>query len=128
MDLLRYYSIGAHPSNSLPLQGIHHAPFHALLYKDSRGRILASTRTSQYPLYINGAPHFGLVELKSADHLSIESQSIDWMQIFDIKPEERVEREVKAQDHISEQSGMRFQLVLIYLAVLIMFILLFIYI
>jgi hypothetical protein len=50
------------------------------------------------------------------------------MQIFGIKPEERIELEVKEQNNISVQRGMRVQLVLIYVAVAIMLILLAVYI
>ena len=128
METLRYFSIGSHPSNALQLADDKSAPFHALLYNDGRGHILVANRASQHQLFVNGAPHKGLVELHAGDQLSIDAQAIDWMQIFGVKPEERIELEVKEQNNISVQRGMRVQLVLIYVAVAIMLILLAVYI
>ena len=128
MEMLRYYSIGCHPCNVLQLTSDQSAPFHALLYNDGRGHILVANRASQHPLFVNGAPHTGLVELHAGDQLSIAAQSIDWMQIFGVKPEEHMAHEEKEQNNISVQRGMRVQLVLIYLAVAIMLFLLAVYI
>ncbi len=128
METLRYYSVGSHPSNALQLTNDHSAPFHALLYNDGRGHILVANRASQHPLFVNGAPHRGLVELHAGDQLSIATQPIDWMQVFGIKPEEHMKLEVKEQNNISVQRGMRVQLILIYVAVAIMLFLLAVYI
>lgn len=128
METLRYYSVGSHPSNALQLTSDHSAPFHALLLNDGRGHILVVNRASQHPLFVNGAPQRGLVELHAGDQLSIAAQPIDWMQIFGIKPEVHMELEVKEQNHISVQRGLRVQLILIYLAVAIMLFLLAVYI
>ncbi len=128
MNAVRYYSIGSHASNNLKLDAANSAPFHLMLHKDQTGQVLVSTRMAQATFYINGSPKNEMVALQPGDELSIGAQQINWMQVFSITAEEIMHKQTIEANNQTERKGMRIQLVLIYLAIIVLLFLMAFYI
>lgn len=123
-----YYSLGSASSNNIILSGPTAVPFHLSLYKDSDGQVLASTRTPGAYYILNGVPQYNTVKLKPHDELSVAGQLIHWINLFDID-EAELNSIVKQEEHAEvSQKGVRIQLVLIYVAVVVLLFLLGFYI
>jgi hypothetical protein len=128
MNAVRYYSIGSHASNNLKLDATISAPFHLMLHKDQTGQVLVTTRMPQTSFHLNGAPRNEMVVLQPGDELSIGAQQINWMQIFSITAEEIIYQQTTEENNQTERKGMRIQLVLIYLAIVVLLFLMAFYI
>ena len=128
MNAVRYYSIGSHASNNLKLDAANSAPFHLMLHKDQTGQVLVSTRMAQATFYLNGSPKNEMVALQPGDELSIGAQQINWMQVFSITAEEIIHKQTIEANNQTERKGMRIQLVLIYLAIIVLLFLMAFYI
>ena len=128
MNAVRYYSIGSHPSNHLQLDAATGSPFHLMLYKDQRGQVLVATRMAQALYHLNGSPRNEMLALQPGDQLAVGDQQINWMQVFGITAEEIIERQTTEENNQSAQKGMRIQLVLIYLAIIVLLFLMAFYI
>lgn len=120
MNAVRYYSIGSHASNNLKLDAAESAPFHLMLHKDQTGQVLVTTRMAQASFELNGVPRNEMVALQPGDKLSIGAQQINWMQIFSITAEEIIQKQTYEENNQIERKGMRIQLVLIYLAIIVL--------
>ena len=115
-----YYSLGSASSNDIILSGPTAVPFHLSLYKDSAGQVLAATRTPAAYYILNGVPQYHTAVLKPHDELSVAGQLIHWINLFDID-EAELNSFVKQEEQAEvAQKGMRLQLVLIYLAVVVL--------
>lgn len=128
MNPVRYYSIGSHASNNLKLDAGQSAPFHLMLHKDQTGQVLVSTRMARAFYQLNGESRSEMVVLQPGDQLSIGAQQINWMQVFSITAEEIIQRQTTEAHNQTEQKGMRIQLVLIYLAIIVLLFLMAFYI
>lgn len=128
MNAVRYYSVGSHPSNNLKLDAANSAPFHLMLHKDQTGQVLVSTRMAQAAFHLNGSPRNEMVALQPGDELSIGAQPINWMQVFSITAEEIIHKQTIEANNQTERKGMRIQLVLIYLAIVVLLFLMAFYI
>lgn len=128
MNAVRYYSIGSHASNNLKLDAAISAPFHIMLYKDQTGQVLVTTRMSQASFHLNGEPRNEMVALQPGDVLSIGAQQINWMHIFSITAEEIMQKQTTEENNQTERKGMRIQLILIYLAIVVLLFLMAFYI
>jgi hypothetical protein len=128
MNAVRYYSIGSHASNSLKLNAAISAPFHLMLHKDQTGQVLVTTRMAQASFELNGVPRNEMVALQPGDKLSIGAQQINWMQFFSITAEEIIHKQTNEENIQTERKGMRIQLVLIYLAIIVLLFLMAFYI
>lgn len=128
MNAVRYYSVGSHPSNNLKLDAANSAPFHLMLHKDQTGQVLVSTRMAQAAFHLNGSPRNEMVALQPGDELSIGAQQINWMQVFSITAEEIIHKQTIEANNQTERKGMRIQLVLIYLAIVVLLFLMAFYI
>lgn len=128
MNAVRYYSIGSHASNNLKLDASISAPFHLMLYKDQTGQVLVTTRMAQSSFHLNGDPRNEMVALQPGDELSIGAQQINWMQVFSITAAEIIHKQTTQANEQTERKGMRMQLVLIYLAIIVLLFLMAFYI
>jgi hypothetical protein len=128
MNAVRYYSIGSHASNNLKLAASNCAPFHLMLHKDQTGQVLVSTRMAQASFHLNGSPRNETVALQPGDELSIGAQQINWMQVFSITAEEIIHKQTTEANNQTERKGMRIQLILIYLAIVVLLFLMAFYI
>jgi hypothetical protein len=126
--MVAYYSIGSSPSNSLQITGANCVPFHLLLYKEKSGQVYVCSRGVNAPYLLNGISRSDLQMLEAGDQLQIGSQIINWMPIFGITEGELREKAAKKEQHNAENKGMRIQLLLIYLAILVLICLLGFYI
>ena len=128
MNAVRYYSIGSHASNNLKLDAAISAPFHLMLFKDQTGQVLVATRMDGASFYLNGATRNEMVALQPGDKLSIGAQQINWMQVYAITAEEIIHKQTTEANNQTERKGMRIQLVLIYLAIIVLLFLMAFYI
>ncbi len=128
MKWIKYYNLGSHASNNLRLDAASSAPFHLMLHKDQTGQVLVTTRMAQASFHLNGASRKEMVALQPGDELSIGAQQINWMQIFSITAEEIIQKQTTEENNQTERKGMRIQLVLIYLAIIVLLFLMAFYI
>ncbi len=99
-----------------------------MLHKDQTGQVLVSTRMAQASFHLNGSPRNEMVALQPGDELSIGAQQINWMQVFSITAEEIIHKQTTEANNQTERKGMRIQLILIYLAIVVLLFLMAFYI
>ena len=99
-----------------------------MLHKDQTGQVLVTTRMAQASFELNGVPRNEMVALQPGDKLSIGAQQINWMQFFSITAEEIIHKQTNEENIQTERKGMRIQLVLIYLAIIVLLFLMAFYI
>ena len=122
------FNIGSATGNNIVLSGAAIAPFHLTLYKDSTGQVWVAARTAQFPYELNGEKQYLSVPLQAGDQLVVESNHIAWTSLFDIQETELRAQKSQIEAQQTAQKGLRLQLVLIYLAVLILLFLMAFYI
>lgn len=128
MKATRYFSIGSDSQNELQLATTECAPFHLLLGQDQAGNVWVASRTAGAFYQLNGQLAHKTLALEAGDELSIGSNRIDWMQVFGISPTEIVEREAQKEAANEKQKGLRFQLIFIYIAIVLLIFLMAFYI